>query len=1847
MKVRGNLNPSVKLIGVLLAVASFMLTFIGFTLELQAGQYTLYSQRIIIDSDAMIGNGSALDPTNFPLLLKLSDPLNPLFSYAQTDGDDIFFTDAAGERIDHEIVTYDASDTDGDGKEIIAWVRIPVLSSIANTDIFMYYGNPYAFNQENPEGVWDNNYVMVHHLDETSGQHLDSTANYNDSTVVNVTAQGQTGTAKIGGADEFSANKYVNIPDNNSLDLVENNGALTLSAWVYARSSGAEAAGVAGIITKTDGDAGYTLRIDGPNCSGFNNMVVTGSRSGNWRMVCSTNTLNINNWYYLSFTYDSLDPYNLNDDMRYIYINGDLNNSRNTPVEIDNSPTDLRIGEWGQVSFDGFIDEVRISNTARSADWIRAEYNNQNTPGSYIDFADGGMQNCADNDNDGYSPDGGKCGLIDCDDSNANVNPNATEICNGIDDNCGGQIDEGLTVGDYYRDDDGDNYGDPLNAIYDCAVPGYVADNTDCDDTDTLEHPNQAWYQDSDDDGYKDGTINTTSCERLSNHKVQSELASVLVDCNDSDSTINPGSSEIIYNGKDDDCNAATKDDDLDGDGYPEVTDCNDSDALVNPGFSEVHYNGKDDDCSSLTKDDNLDSDGYPNSADCNDSDPDAYPGAIEICDDKDNDCDGLTDEGTECWTKTGLSGGGKQYNITVDPLNPDIVYTTSDMIGAYKSIDKGEHWEWSNRDIYIDAYSIAFDPVDINPADGKSDTVYLTNPKGIFRSVDGGGTWNNVYSEGKSSGNQSTCTLTPYVCIYNKHQMHVGTDGTVYVPTLTGKVIVGSKHVTVWGGLDIVAPYIINGIVIPDEDGYVWGQLNIGATSEINGIVSPVAGVIVVATETDGIITYNMNIDPQTNLPYGVTGQLQRDNVRDIIMDPSNHNLLYALAGEETAWVVADFYTSENGGLTWTLKHSFTGWVYDKNGVIINTPIYLKTLKERYIGVNNSGRIFIIGHGSIHRSDDGGQSWSYSRFGATWPLGDYIFPQEDGDMFITSIAAGPDSNTWFLTTGSGVGRSDDNGNTWKWKVKGLRINGGLKCIEDPNNNNNIYCGLGDNQMIRSTNGGSTWTSEAWEHNPNDYWGDVQDLVFDPDDPSIVYALMLQSRTVFILCGKENTLGKWEWTEVYANRDWLSYDDSHGNIRFDPSDHNKIYVGLWLFAGSSVGVIEGVLDRINASVVWSWIGDGSNIDPAVNRGLPSNTAYSFMDIASNGNLYLGTDHELYKYNKNSGQWTFISSQGFRRGSFSIDPNNPNTLWAGGNYGAYKSTDGGTTWSFMTEGIGLGNYYVSATHTTESGVVFIAFGPGGGRLYPEQTPSVLALWGVWYSLDGGVSWAKFIDGMNDLRVKQFTSVKSPASNYQRIWLTSDTTPMYFQCTDSDSDGYAAEGGPCGEIDCNDSNPAIHPGATEICDGVDNDCDQQIDDDLTAPLNDLQAGVCSGSVKTCNGTGGWMNNYNSIANYESAEITCDALDNDCDDETDEGVQSTYYQDADSDTFGNLVVTSQACDVPAGYVTNNTDCDDSDALVNPSVAEIHYNGIDDDCNSSTLDKNIDAGFDPNANGTVRSIVVQSDGKILIGGLFTTIGGTTRNRIARLNADGSLDSTFNPNANNTVWFITVQKVGNEEKILIGGNFTTIGGITRNRIARLNANNSLDVDFNPNANNTVRSIAVQSDGKILVGGYFTAISGVTRNRIARLDLDGSLDSSFNPNSDHIIFFIKVLDDGKILVGGAFSYISGTSHYCCIARLNVDGNLDSSFSAIANQTVNSVALLESGDVLIGGTFTAINGTPHNRIARLHANGSVDAYFDLNANDYVLSLAVQGDGMILIGGDFTTINGIVRNRIARF
>ncbi len=297
----------------------------------------------------------------------------------------------------------------------------------------------------------------------------------------------------------------------------------------------------------------------------------------------------------------------------------------------------------------------------------------------------------------------------------------------------------------------------------------------------------------------------------------------------------------------------------------------------------------------------------------------------------------------------------------------------------------------------------------------------------------------------------------------------------------------------------------------------------------------------------------------------------------------------------------------------------------------------------------------------------------------------------------------------------------------------------------------------------------------------------------------------------------------------------------------------------------------------------------------------------------------------------------------------------------------------------------------------------------------------------------------------------------------------------------------------------------------------------------------------------------------------------------------------------------------------------------------------------------------FDPKANDSVLTIATQADGKVLAGGLFTTIGGEERHRIARLSASTGAADSFDPEANNTVYAVVVQLDG---KILVAGNFDTsvgqitIGGQTRNYLARLDAATGLPDTFNPNPGDAIRSIALQPDEKILIGGDFNTVAPnggapVTRNHIARLEADGRLDRTLNLDlvSSDYIGAIAVQPDGKTVISGDFFSVLGEARNY-IARINTDGTLDTSFNPNPDRSVSSLVLQNDGKILVSGSFSNIGGQARRGIARLDAASGAADSFNANANGIIGPIAIQADGKILAAGEFTTIGGQMRRFIAR-
>ncbi len=310
--------------------------------------------------------------------------------------------------------------------------------------------------------------------------------------------------------------------------------------------------------------------------------------------------------------------------------------------------------------------------------------------------------------------------------------------------------------------------------------------------------------------------------------------------------------------------------------------------------------------------------------------------------------------------------------------------------------------------------------------------------------------------------------------------------------------------------------------------------------------------------------------------------------------------------------------------------------------------------------------------------------------------------------------------------------------------------------------------------------------------------------------------------------------------------------------------------------------------------------------------------------------------------------------------------------------------------------------------------------------------------------------------------------------------------------------------------------------------------------------------------------------------------------------------------------------------------------------NIARINSNGMP--------DNTFNPGKGP--NNTIFSIYQDSNNKILIGGYFTAFNEKVRNRIARLNIEGTIDASFYSGigANNFIWASDVQKDG---KIIIVGNFSLFNGQARNRIARLNINGTIDESFNPGSgpNDVIWAVAIQNDGKIIIGGDFTSYNGVSGNHIARINNDGTLDQTFNPGTgpNLSIYAMCIQNDGKIIIGGNFTAFNGTPKNR-IVRLNNNGTLDASFNpgTGAIGSIETMILNADGKIIIGGNLTSYNGTTVKNIARINTNGSLDASFNTGSgpNYNITTIAIQNDGKILIGGFFTSYNGISRNNVAR-
>lgn len=270
-------------------------------------------------------------------------------------------------------------------------------------------------------------------------------------------------------------------------------------------------------------------------------------------------------------------------------------------------------------------------------------------------------------------------------------------------------------------------------------------------------------------------------------------------------------------------------------------------------------------------------------------------------------------------------------------------------------------------------------------------------------------------------------------------------------------------------------------------------------------------------------------------------------------------------------------------------------------------------------------------------------------------------------------------------------------------------------------------------------------------------------------------------------------------------------------------------------------------------------------------------------------------------------------------------------------------------------------------------------------------------------------------------------------------------------------------------------------------------------------------------------------------------------------------------------------------------------------------------------------------NANGSIIKAIPQPDGKVIVIGTFSYIGHVERAGIARLRADGTLDPTFDPGAgtDGVIYLVALQSDG---KVLIVGQFTTVAGTTRPGIARLNSDGTLDLSFDPGTGPTpsgqIVQLLVDASDRAVLGGYMETFNGVTRHALVRLNLNGTVDLTFDAGKNFELFGgsygrvtgLALYPDGQLIVAGFFA-AGGKYDF---VRVAVDGTVDQSFLA-TGVSIRTVAAQPDGRVLVGDGY--INGISGG-LVRLNADGQTDITFNATVNRPRI-LGLQPDGRILI------------------
>lgn len=1193
----------------------------------------------------------------------------------------------------------------------------------------------------------------------------------------------------------------------------------------------------------------------------------------------------------------------------------------------------------------------------------------------------------------------------DCDDGNAAIHPGVEEVCDGVDNDCDGSVDEGFSLNTYYRDADLDTYGDPAVSQQICPSSppaGWTTDNTDCDDTTAQRHPGlsevcdnldndcdntvdeglpqSTYYRDADEDLYGTDSDTQQHCTGAAPPGYVSQAG----DCDDANPARNPGGTEVC--------------DDVD----------NDCDATVDEGLPlTTYYRDVDGDGYGLTGDPIEDCSPTPptgyaaTSGDCDDSRLDVYPGAPELCDGVDNDCDGTTDEDTISGTRYVSPVGTDGVNTCLSSGSPCATIQhavnqacSGDTIAVAEGTYTGD--VVINKPVTVDATGLAFNTL-----------LHGSGLNDVVRIQSGGVVWDGIevsQAPGKACLRVGDSTHPNLRNVNIRNAAFYGCAIGVIFDSVGAPT--GSEAWVRLLGVDIR-----NNLADGSADGGT-GVLFTGGNRKIEVKASLIRtnqgpGVKIAAPPVSGqntliVIVGNQIYDNGSGVSATSQAGIDADTVSDLRIEGNDirGHVGPGTADDGRAVILTgvaqgNFYCNRvhdnDGGLvlrggTWGIGVSHARFTDQTSmGILVESG--------SATGVTVRDSIFQGNAVAVDNRDsttlDARHCWWGAADGpAPTGTGDLVQGNLDITGFLAKTVApllvrrpvdsgwDPSANTCYQSIQPAVNAASEGGvllvgaGVFNEKVT---INKALDFEGAPPES-----GCSPTEINAIQSGGS--------HLPGMRISNVNGI--------IVNNLTIYSAGEGTTCGANTgdeigldleNVGNSTFTNLCLRENGVT------ELRLRGDSDNNLFQNI---------VIDGMIrgmggddtcgHRSREGILidgWPACQGGAGAMASGNRILNANISYVSRGIS----LQLASNTEIGTSTIAGATAPAWDSGTFAAGilvSLSDDTNiHDNTIGAG------LETEG-----VRVAGLGAGSciteeldsertllHFNTIKKATFAGIrLYRAAGDPGAPVATEiNCNSVFQnATGIYLEHVGLAgtpqNWSTTNDirgntvGVNNLASDTFYAAKcwwnsasGPSGSgsgtgdsvYGSVefgpWLTSSV----FE--DGDADGYSECAG-----DCDDTKWGINPGRTEICDGIDNDCDGSVDESGTAYTYYRDAdgdtyGTDTDVLQGCSPTppvgyvflSGDCDDTNPNRNPGEEEV-CDLVDNDCDATVDDGLPIyTWYPDGDGDSYGLASGMISGCDPvqPSGYVTQGGDCLDTDPLVNPGAIEVCTDGKDNDCDGS----------------------------------------------------------------------------------------------------------------------------------------------------------------------------------------------------------------------------------------------------------------------------------------------------------